>query len=841
MSNTQAKYQPSILAIEEDLAFSKESVWVYVELPSQPYEFLSVGERISHADKIGVGLQGLIKSSTKMVDCFLQVTSVPFDEEAWMKTLDTQTQKADPSPYWKEFSARMKKHVNYRPGRGGFREKQVFLSVMVGKRRDYRSNEFSGAFDTFRNVAASMFGITDPEVSEKELSYWKIRAAEIRRILKTGSLRAKPVEANTIARLLQETLYPAMPMPDVTANTKKLWWGSGEIEGIATADITNHKKFLRIEQPDVSATGEDYGSARVGYRATLSFTRFPDELSFPYQEPWMHYASLLPYPANLYSRFQLVPAELVAKKVSRFRKDVEDQMNNSGAQGTIAQQEQLQSALVMEYQAGRDRTPWIFGRHRIVVTGPTEEILRDNVQTTIDHYKNMDIDVTWSTGDQMRLLLENQPADKVRVSAYLQQQSLSTLSVGLPTGAGKVGDTVKVDDDGSRKGWLGPYVGYTTSRVEEPCFLSIHSAIAKDSPNGLVVTGSPGGGKSFFAFTLTYIMALQGIWCIYIDPKGDALPIANLPGLEGKVDTFDLKNGHDGLLEPFLLSEDPADQHLMALEVCLLFLGDTVDSAGRTQLITAIREIGSQDSPGLLKVVRHLVNSQNDDARSLGNMLELISKLPFARLCFSEGSDTADGKKRDVIRSDRGLTIISLRDLDLPADSNLGTYTTSNRLAVGIMYLLATFTEALMGNADKSHPKAVIIDEAWAITSTPQGKNMIPRLARMGRALNTALVLVSQNAKDFLGLTNSMSYRCAFRTKDSQELQDVLRFFDLEVNGIYSASNMKLISDLENGECLMKDPDGNISRVKIDSWNDQMKVAFDTNPETRGKSVAAPV
>ena len=222
-------------------------------------------------------------------------------------------------------------------------------------------------------------------------------------------------------------------------------------------------------------------------------------------------------------------------------------------------------------------------------------------------------------------------------------------------------------------------------------------------------------------------------------------------------------------------------------------------------------------------------------------MLELISKLPFARLCFSEGSDTADGKKRDVIRSDRGLTIISLRDLDLPADSNLDTYTTSNRLAVGIMYLLATFTEALMGNADKSHPKAVIIDEAWAITSTPQGKNMIPRLARMGRALNTALVLVSQNAKDFLGLTNNMSYRCAFRTKDSQELQDVLRFFDLEVNGIYSASNMKLISDLENGECLMKDPDGNISRVKIDSWNDQMKVAFDTNPETRGKSVAAPV
>lgn len=833
MSSKEAKsykYTPAILAIDKDLAFSKDSAWVYVELPLQPFEFLGTEERVSHAKKISQGLQGLVKSGSKSVECLLHVTSVPFDDHAWIETLSTQTRKADPSAYWNEFADMMQSHVR----KSGFRDKQVFLSVQVGKRAEYKNNEVSGGLEKFKDYTTKLFGVTDPVVSDKEIAYWHTRAEEIRRVLRFGALGAKPVSANTIARLLQETLYPSMPMPDVSVNRSQTW-GKGAIDGISTADITNHKKFLRIEQPDVSATGEKYGMSRVGYRATLSFSRFPDSLNIGNTEPWMHFASSLSFPANLYSRFTIVPSTKVEKDVDKFKKTVEDQINNSGKSSTMAMQEQFYTAQEVKYRLEKERSPWIYGRHRIVVSAPTEEMLRDRVQETIDHYKNLDIDVTWSTGDQLRLLQENQPADSVRVNAYHQRQELNIIAVGMPTGAGKVGDSVFVNEKGEKRGWLGPYVGYTTSRVIEPCHISIHSAIAKNNPNGLVITGSPGGGKSFFAFTLTYIMTLQGVWCIYIDPKGDALPMSNLPGLEGIVDTFDLKNGHDGLLEPFLLSNDLATQKLLALETCLLFLGSEVTSAQNAILTNTIRQVASQPSPGLNKVIDKLLSdTENPEAVSMGGNLELISELPFARLCFSDGKETSSGN-RSVIQPDKGLTIVSLQSLDLPATSDNSNYSTSERLAVGIMYLLATFTESLMSNADRSHPKAVVIDEAWAITSTKEGKNMIPRLARMGRALNTALVLVSQNAKDFLNLTNNMSYRCAFRTRDTDEIRDVLKFFNLETEGPAGKGNAETIAELENGECLIKDPDGKISRVQIDSWNQQMKYAFDTNPETRGK------
>ena len=53
-----------------------------------------------------------------------------------------------------------------------------------------------------------------------------------------------------------------------------------------------------------------------------------------------------------------------------------------------------------------------------------------------------------------------------------------------------------------------------------------------------------------------------------------------------------------------------------------------------------------------------------------------------------------------------------------------------------------------------------------------------------------------------------------------------------------SEAHREAVRDLNNGECLMKDIDGRLARVQIDSWNEQMFNAFNTNPETRGKSAA---
>lgn len=815
-----SKYKPSLVGIEKDLAFSAKEVWLFVKLPSLPYEFIENNAREALAESLSIGFESLLTSDEKNLECHLIVTSSPFDDDDWRVKLESVSKNHDASPAWRPVLDRMHGHVKYQE----FRSREVYLGVLLGHRSEYKSTSTGASLRMISDTLTSFFGVSDPEISPEEKNFWEQKSDAFKNVLLYGALRAEEIRAETVARILKETIWPGMPLEEVS-NIDRQSWGRGEIDGIAIADIYNNSRFLKISQ---FSEGRHY----EGYRATLCFSRFPDQFHFPQQEPWIHYSSLLGNNTTVYSRFTIEPARKVQQVVARKEKDALDQFQNSGGDNApLAIIEQLQVAQELKYSLSRDRKPWIFGRHRIVVTGSTQKELEKNAQRVIDLYKNLDIDVVWPSGDQLNLLLEAQPADHVRSSAYYQRQEIGILSVGMPTGSGKVGDVVGIDDKGREQGWLGPYIGRTTSRVEEPVFMSLHSAISKNHPPGCTITGAPGGGKTFTGLTLTYLMALQGVWTVMIDPKGDALPMRELPGLDGRIRTFDLKNGNDGLLDPFTLGKDLPDQKLLALEVIALFRGGRLGDRTENALMDCINAVAQTQTPSLYAVVEMLRVHETDEGRALGNSLNLIRDLEFAKLCFAPNRNP----DAQPMRAEDGLTVISLQGLDLPATSNRETYTVKNQLAVGIMYLLTHYTESLMYSADSKHPKAVVIDEAWSITSTPQGANMIPRLARMGRSLNTALILISQNAKDFLDLTNSMPYRMAFGTKDADEIEAVSKLLGLEAgdDGKALPGNAKTIYDLGRGACLMRDPEGRIARVQVDNWNEEMFDAFNTNPETR--------
>ena len=812
------KFNPSIIAMDGDIAYSKSHVELWVSIPATPFEFLDETTRLSYARSFDTALATIVPE-TREVNAQLVITSTPFNDREWSEKLAEQAQKFDPSPYFDQMLGKMRSRVHS----AHFREKKVYLSIELGKRSDFgKSTGFLSPLTTIISSFGEAVKISDPLVNEKELEYWREKSKSYRTSLMKGNLKATQVSANEIIALVQRSYWPAMEVP-VVSNSEKNQWGTGEITGIAVAEIENNRKFLKITQDTPEGP-------KVGYRATLCFSRFPDEMDFPDQEPWMHYASLLSSPVDLYSRFSIVPARKVRSDVGRKIKDAQDQAENASKTGgsiPLAIQEQLEVGQSLEFILERDRTPWIYGRHRVVVEAPTEDLLRERANGVIEHYKNLSIDVVWPSSDQMRLLLESQPADQVRVSSYYQRQSLSIISAGVPAGTGSVGDDISINEDGSRDGWIGPYLGYTTSRVVEPVFMSLHSAINRNNPPGCIITGAPGGGKSFAAFTITYLMALQNVWTIYIDPKADALPMVNLPGL-GKPKVFDLQKGQAGILDPFKMADTLAEQRILATDIVELFLGNQLSAAQKTALDDAVWDVSERPNPSLYKVVDHLLDLTEDkDGRSVGTNLRMVRDLPFAKLCFDPDSDAE--KSMEILRPDDGLTIITLLGLDFP-NPNAKSMTTPNRLAVGILYLLTQYTKKLMESLDREHPKAVIIDEAWAITSTEQGARMIPSIARMGRSLNTALILVSQNAGDFLNgddnLTNNLAFRMAFRSRDQREIDDVLEFYGLEKN----EDNREVIRTLRNGECLMRDVDGRIARTQIDGWNREMSIAFETNP-----------
>jgi hypothetical protein len=810
----------TLSGIINDLTFSEEEVWLWVKLPPMQYEFLTFEEREGLARTLDLSLANLIQSDDKAVQAHLIVSSQPFDTARWATNLWERTKKNNPHPYFRDFLYGMHDRIE----QVGFEEKLVMLGVKIGDRYEYSPIKTAinlGAFNTIINKIA---GVKDKYLSDKEYNFWNARANNFRNSLYSSRARMQPVTAGEIAFMIRKNFFPEMPVPslnDLNIGNDNAW-GEGELSALVDAEVENYSKFLKITQ-------FINGKPVIGYRATLCFSKFPEIMLFPEREPWIHYAGMTGFPVGFYSRFNIEPSRKVSKEVGKKMKEVRDQAyNQTGAGGDVTMDvmENLQLGEQLDYALKKDNTPWVFGRHRLVVEASSEEELREKVQIVIDHYKAMDILVVWPTGDQMALLLESMPSDRVRVKSYHQNQELSIIGAGVPAGSGSTGDQIMYKNDGTPLGWVGPYLGYTTSRVQEPVFLSVHSAIAKNNPPGLVITGSPGGGKSFTAFTLTYQMALAGIWTIYIDPKGDALPMANLPGME-ESKVFDLRQGNDGMLDPFSIGQSDSEKVGLALETIGLFMGgqSKISPQQNVQLSTILKRVASQPNPSLNKVVDELMAADNDDAKGLGATLDLIRDLPFARLCFAE-------KVGEALRPDEGLTIVTLLGLDLPSSvTPPESYSNSNKLAVAVMYLLASFTRELMMSLNKSHPKAIVIDEAWAITSTPQGAKLIFEVARMGRSLNTGLILVSQNAGDFLGegVTNSIATKLAFRAKQPEEIENVLRFFNLEPH----EGNKDVIRELRNGECIIQDVDGRIAIVQVDGWNQEMNYAFETNPETR--------
>ena len=388
--------------------------------------------------------------------------------------------------------------------------------------------------------------------------------------------------------------------------------------------------------------------------------------------------------------------------------------------------------------------------------------------------------------------------------------------------------------------WMGPYIGETILGYHTPVFFDLHTSIASSNPPGVYVSGSPGSGKSFFSMMMAYQSTLSGKITVYLDPKADSVNILNLQSDLGDINIWDLaddKKVEPGILDPFSLEKDPAQQQLLVMSLIETFAG-TLTSEQRNSLTPIIEDVIKLKKPSLRIVMQRLLARRNDpQANALGNQLKLIEPLKFSRLCFDhyEGSAMKMGK---------GLTIITLLGLKMP-DPNMDEkdYQINDRLGMGIMFLVTNYIRNIMIGVDDGHdeegkkrvppPKTVIIDESWAVLATKMGRQVISEICRLGRSLNTACVLISQNADDIdkFGLQNSISTRFAFRVKTVAEGEKVRESFDLpEDVGIAQS-----MINFDKGDCIMKDYNNNVACVHIDSYDKRIFDAFNTNPFERGK------
>jgi hypothetical protein len=382
----------------------------------------------------------------------------------------------------------------------------------------------------------------------------------------------------------------------------------------------------------------------------------------------------------------------------------------------------------------------------------------------------------------------------------------------------------------SSEGWLGPYIGETVGRARSIVHFDPLVAATRNRPTAIAITGEPGGGKTTLALLMIYQMALRGVTVAVIDPKGDAESLVQLLEKRGrKARILPLGSAAPGLLDPFSFGDDLAAMKTMATETLRLLL-PRMSEERESAMIQAVGAVANAERPSLGRVVDHLEASQDPASKNLGAVLRSMSEMKLARLCF----DPSGGERIDT----RGwTTVFTLGGLTLPdVTISREDYSYEQRLSVALMYLVSQFARRLMHGLDRRLPKAIFLDEAWAITSTPEGAKLVPEVSRMGRSRNTALILVSQNAGDLLNeqVTNCLSSVFSFRSTERVEVGNVMSLLGVEASDEHKA----VLRNLGNGECIFRDLDGRAGRIGVDLISEELQRWLDTNP-TRSRPGAS--
>jgi hypothetical protein len=788
---------------------TESHAWAYYRIPSVSYEFTTPEEREALATNVTVALAAIRMQDAEV---HLRIAHRPYPAVEWATGLDATS---DGGPGWREYLEQIYQHVWAKD----FWAKEIYLGVRLGQRglsAQFSGGIIAGFLNSYR-ATERVVGIEDESVSVGEIAKWTELAERLGRALNSSALAARHTSSREVAWLFRHTLMGSLNDPPTSAARRRTW-GQGEIEQLFEGQIQNGRSYLKLEHP----SGESYA-------AFLSFARFPDVMSFPDGEPWLHYADSLPFPVEISSRMRFVSPARASKDVGRrlaHARDMDMHIREAGAEAPIALAEQIAAARLLEHGITKERLPFVYGYHRLIVTAPTRELCVRRVEAVTEHYRDIGIDIMNSTGDQFSLLSEALPGERVRISAYVQRQPLYTIAGGMPTATVELGDRMH---DGI--GWIGPYIGETLGRARSVVHFDPMLAAARNRPTAVAITGEPGGGKTTLAMLLIYQLALRGATIAVIDPKGDAEPLAEFLSRTGrKARVLPLGSAAPGLLDPFAFGDDLAEKRTMATETLRLLL-PRMSEERESAMIQAVGAVASGPRPSLGKVVRFLEEAEDPAWKNLGAVMRSVSEMRLARLCFApSGGQQIDAEGWTTVFTLAGLT---MPDSTIPRDD----YSYEQRLSVALLYLVSQFSRRLLNSVDRTAPKAIFLDEAWAITSTPEGAKLVPEVSRMGRSRNTALVLISQNAGDLLNeqVTNCISSVFAFRSSERAEVANVLSLIGVESSEEHKA----VLRALGNGECIFRDLDDRAGRIGVDLVSDELRDWIDTNP-TRARRQPQP-
>lgn len=558
------------------------------------------------------------------------------------------------------------------------------------------------------------------------------------------------------------------------------------------------------------------------YAAYLTIDTVIGELEFPSSELFYYQQESFDFPVDVSMHVEIIENKKARSIVRNKKKELEDQNNHAYQNDTDTEDaviNGIRDSEELENELAATKGAMYKLSYVVRVTAKSIEQLEERVDEIKDFYSDSNIRLVRPFGDMLGLSWEFLPASKRYLNDYIQYVTADFLG-GLGFGASQM-----LGDE------YGIYIGWNRETRKN---VYINPALAAQGIRGTVTNalattelGSLGGGKSVFINLLSYFIALYGGRVLVIDPKserghwkeklpefGDEMNIVNLASDEV----------YGGLLDPFVIMKREKDAEKLALDILTYLTGVTINDGDKfPELREAVRRVSKRKEKGMLFVIEELHNAENPVAENLARHIEGFCDYDFAQLLFS------DGRVKGAISLDRQMNIVQVQDLVLPGkETPPQEYSSAERLSVAMLIVISNFALDLI-YSDRSIFKSVVMDEAWSILSVAEGKALAGKMTRAGRSMNAGVHIVTQNAEDVGDekMKNNIGAKFAFRSRDIVEIKKILTFFGLDPE---DEGNQKILSGLENGECLYQDIYGRTGVLCVDVMFSDLFDAFDTRP-----------
>jgi AAA-like domain len=364
----------------------------------------------------------------------------------------------------------------------------------------------------------------------------------------------------------------------------------------------------------------------------------------------------------------------------------------------------------------------------------------------------------------------------------------------------------------------GPYLGYTPTGAPLPVRFDATQAPRESRASAVLLIGTLGSGKTVAAQTIEYAAERRGSLVVDFDPKPDH-GLHKLAELGERVGVLELSGdpAQQGKLDPLAIGLEDLREELACSYLLELLPGPS--STWENAVSLAVKDTVREGSRSLSRVVELLLTSDRAGARDAGEALEVIRDFGLARLGFGDGQTTG-------IEAVKPVTTIRMPGLSLPEPSAArDTYTRAERVSVATLSLVAAYALQLI-SGDRSRHKVVGLDEIWFLLASPQGRQIINRLVRLGRAFNATLLLGTHRIGDLGDLADLIGVVLVFGQDSDEAASAALRFIGLDP----TRELVGLVRELRAGRCLMRDLSGRVGEVQVDLVYPHLLQAFQTTP-----------